>query len=153
MGHAVALEAALPEGFLERVEERGIVVDGWSPQAKILQHPSTGGFVSHCGWGSVMESIYYGVPLLALPMHLDQPVNARLAVEIGVGIEIMRDQDGQIKREEVAKAINMVVADSRKVGVLLREKAKEMSNKLREEGEEELNEALETLRKLCSRHE
>ncbi|XP_071940038.1 beta-D-glucosyl crocetin beta-1,6-glucosyltransferase-like [Coffea arabica] len=75
VGHAIALEDALPQGFLERVKERGVVLDGWAPQAKILEHPSTGGFVSHCGWSSVIESIYYGVPLLALPMLYDQPWN------------------------------------------------------------------------------
>ncbi|XP_071910194.1 mogroside IIIx synthase-like [Coffea arabica] len=128
MGHAVALQEALPEGFLHRVKERGIVVDGWAPQAKILQHSNTGGFLSHCGWGSVMESIYDGVPLLALPMQHDQPLNARLVVDVGFGIEILRDEDGQIKREEVAKVINMVVVEKTKAGELLTQKARERVN-------------------------
>ncbi|CDP17151.1 unnamed protein product [Coffea canephora] len=153
MGHAVALEEALPEGFLHRVKERGIVVDGWAPQAKILQHPNTGGFLSHCGWGSVMESIYDGVPLLALPMQHDQPLNARLVVDVGFGIEILRDEDGQINREEVvAKVINMVVVEKTKAGELLTQKAREMSNNLREEGEEEWNEAVGKVRNLCRKN-
>ncbi|XP_027098352.1 beta-D-glucosyl crocetin beta-1,6-glucosyltransferase-like [Coffea eugenioides] len=151
VGHAIGLEEALPEGFLERVKGRGTVVNGWAPQAKILGHRSTGGFVSHCGWGSVIESIYYGVPLLALPMHLDQPLHARLAVEIGVGIEILKDADGQIKREDFARVINEVVV-KKKEGQLQRQKAMELSKKLREEGEEELHEAIEKLRSLCSKN-
>ncbi|CDP05516.1 unnamed protein product [Coffea canephora] len=151
VGHAIGLEEALPEGFLERVKGRGMVVNGWAPQAKILGHRSTGGFVSHCGWGSVIESIYYGVPLLALPMHLDQPLHARLAVEIGVGIEILKDEDGQIKREEIARVINEVVVKKTE-GKLQGQKAIELSKKLREEGEEELHEAIEKLRSLCSKN-
>lgn len=151
VGHAIGLEEALPEGFLERVKGRGIVVNGWAPQAQILGHPSTGGFVSHCGWGSVIESIYYGVPLLASPMQLDQPLHARLAVEIGVGVEILKDEDGLILRDEVAKVINKVVVEKRE-GELQREKARELSKKLREEGEGELHEAVEKLRLLCSKN-
>ncbi|KAI4372933.1 hypothetical protein MLD38_011112 [Melastoma candidum] len=38
----------LPDGFLERTAGIGRVI-GWAPQAEILAHSSTGGFVSHCG--------------------------------------------------------------------------------------------------------
>ncbi|XP_027148334.1 beta-D-glucosyl crocetin beta-1,6-glucosyltransferase-like [Coffea eugenioides] len=153
VGHAIALEEALPEGFLERVKDRGVVVDGWAPQAKILEHPSTGGFVSHCGWSSFMESLYYGVPLLALPMLYDQPLQARLAVEIGVGIEILRDEDGRIKRENVAKVIKEVVVEKIELGESVKQKAKELGHKLREEGEGQLHEAVEKLKSLCSKNQ
>lgn len=72
------LEASMPLGFLERVEGRGLVVEDWAPQGQILGHESVGGFVSHCGCSSMMESMKFGVPIIAMPMHLDQPLNARL---------------------------------------------------------------------------
>lgn len=71
------VEEELPKGFLERVGERGMVVEEWVPQVQILKHRSTGGFLSHCGWSSVLESIKSGVPIIAAPMQLDQPLNAR----------------------------------------------------------------------------
>lgn len=151
VGNEISIEKAVPEGFLERVRERGIVVDGWAPQAKILEHSSTGGFVSHCGWSSTMESLYFGVPLIAMPMHLDQPTNARLLMEIGAGIEVLRDENGKIKREEVARVIKMVVLE--KAGEETREKARELSRKLRVKGGKELDEAVEELRNLCSKNE
>ncbi|KAE8702554.1 hypothetical protein F3Y22_tig00110482pilonHSYRG00327 [Hibiscus syriacus] len=67
------LVVALPEGYLERIGRTGVVVEGWAPQARILQHLSIGGFVSHCGWSSIMERLKFGVPIIAMPMHLDQP--------------------------------------------------------------------------------
>ncbi|GFP93057.1 beta-d-glucosyl crocetin beta-1 6-glucosyltransferase, partial [Phtheirospermum japonicum] len=83
----------LPRGFIERVGVRGLVVEGWAPQRRILSHPSVGGFLSHCGWSSVMEGIFSGVPIVALPMHLDQPLNARLVEEVGLGEEAVRSRD------------------------------------------------------------
>ncbi|KAL7092894.1 hypothetical protein ACP275_11G010000 [Erythranthe tilingii] len=74
--------AELPNGFEQRVEGLGMVVREWAPQPQILAHPSTGGFVSHCGWNSCIESITMGVPIAAWPMHSDQPSNSVLITEI-----------------------------------------------------------------------
>lgn len=63
----------LPGGFEERVEGRGLIERGWVPQMDILGHFATGGFMSHCGWNSSMESILMGVPMATWPMHSDQP--------------------------------------------------------------------------------
>ncbi|PWA38270.1 Cyanidin-3-O-glucoside 2-O-glucuronosyltransferase [Artemisia annua] len=99
------VEQVLPHGFLERLGDRGIVTDKWLPQAKILSHSSTGGFISHCGWGSVMESIHCGVPVIAMPMQFDQPYNARLAKELG---EIMRKKmDEGVDKEVIENLVKL----------------------------------------------
>ncbi|XP_022856928.1 zeatin O-glucosyltransferase-like [Olea europaea var. sylvestris] len=74
--------ALLPQGYEKRVKERGIILRDWAPQLEILGHPSTGGFMSHCGWNSCIESITMGVPVAAWPMHSDQPRNAVLLTKV-----------------------------------------------------------------------
>ncbi|KAL8486235.1 hypothetical protein ACS0TY_023081 [Phlomoides rotata] len=137
----------LPEGFLDRVKGRGMVVQGWAPQAAILAHSSVGGFMSHCGWSSVTESVYFGVPVVALPLKLDQPATARLVVEAGVGVEVMRDEDGGFDGEGVAKAINEVIVEERGEG--FRRRAREMSEKMKMEEEDSINEVVEELSRIC----
>ncbi|XP_059307684.1 UDP-glucosyltransferase 29-like [Lycium ferocissimum] len=147
-GEKISIQDALPEGFLERVGERGMVMDGWAPQATILQHPSIGGFVSHCGWSSFMESMKFGVPIIAMPMHLDQPMNARLVEYIEMGVEALRDENGKLQSEEIAKVIRKVVADES--GEAVRKKVKELSEKMNMKGDEEIDEVVEELVALCS---
>ncbi|KAL6190209.1 hypothetical protein ACLB2K_036607 [Fragaria x ananassa] len=85
----------VPEGFEERVAGRGWIVKGWSPQVLILGHQAVGGFVSHCGWNSVLEAIAGGVLLLGWPMEADQYVNAKLLVEdMGVAIQVCEGASG-----------------------------------------------------------
>ncbi|KAF3440458.1 hypothetical protein FNV43_RR18742 [Rhamnella rubrinervis] len=81
----------LPEGFLNRTAGMGKVI-GWAPQAAILSHLAIGGFVSHCGWNSTLESLWYGVPIATWPLYGEQQVNAfALVRELGLAVEIKLD--------------------------------------------------------------
>ncbi|KAF8008985.1 hypothetical protein BT93_J0081 [Corymbia citriodora subsp. variegata] len=148
---AVNGRSHLPEGFLRRVAGRGLVLEGWAPQAAILQHSSVGGFVSHCGWSSVLESIRFGVPIIAMPMHLDQPVNARLVEEVGVGVEARRDESGMIRSAEVARTIRNVVVD--RAGERVRQRAREMRGTMRRKGDEEVDRAVDELLRVCRKRD
>ncbi|KAI4346998.1 hypothetical protein L6164_007852 [Bauhinia variegata] len=74
-------EWELPDGFEERVGNRGIVVREWVDQREILMHEGVKGFLSHCGWNSVLESICAGVPILAWPVMAEQHLNVRMVEE------------------------------------------------------------------------
>ncbi|KAJ4869266.1 UDP-glycosyltransferase 90A2 [Raphanus sativus] len=95
------------KGFEERVGERGMAVkDEWVDQRKILEHESVRGFLSHCGWNSLMESICAGVPILAFPVAAEQPLNAILVVEeLRVAERVVAASGGVARRGEVAKKV------------------------------------------------
>eukprot|EP01018_Ginkgo_biloba_P027944 Gb_33582 [translate_table: standard] len=118
---------SLPPGFESRTRDRGLVVEGWANQMQILSHLSTGAFMSHCGWNSLMEGMSLGIPLIALPMQYDQPFNARLiAGELGVGVEVERGNDGSFRMEQIEKAVRHAMAyDSP-----LRDNAKEFGERI-----------------------
>ncbi|CAJ2665050.1 unnamed protein product [Trifolium pratense] len=101
----------LPNGFLERTKEKGLVVTSWAPQVEILGHGSTGGFLSHCGWSSTLESVVNGVPVIAWPLFAEQKMNAKLltdVLKVAVRPKI-DDENGIVKREEVAKVIKRIM--------------------------------------------
>ncbi|VFQ71883.1 unnamed protein product [Cuscuta campestris] len=142
------LEMALPKGFLDMVGDRGRVVEGWAPQARILSHPSVGGFVSHCGWNSIMESVVRGVPIVAMPMQFDQPMNAKMVVEIGVGVEVVRDDcTGRFSRKDVAKALARVIVEE--VGETVRRNAEVMGKNVRAKSLKEMDEVVALLAHIC----
>ncbi|MCL7036559.1 hypothetical protein MKW94_009855 [Papaver nudicaule] len=80
----------------------------WCDQLRVLCHPSIGGFLTHCGWNSIMESIYAGVPMLAFPISFDQIPNRKMIVDdLKVGMKITKEfgEQALVKRDEVKKIV------------------------------------------------
>ncbi|TKW34888.1 hypothetical protein SEVIR_2G336000v4 [Setaria viridis] len=119
----------LPDGFLERTKGKGLVWPSWAPQTEILAHAAVGGFVTHCGWNSILESLWHGVPMAPWPLYAEQPLNAfelvacmGVAVELGVGT----GKDGSfVEAAEVERAVKELVGGGEE-GRKAREKAMEM---------------------------
>ncbi|XVE78446.1 hypothetical protein DITRI_Ditri13aG0145800 [Diplodiscus trichospermus] len=118
----------LPQEFLERTKGRGLVCD-WVPQIEVLAHKSIGGFVSHCGWNSFLESLWYGVPILTWPMYAEQQLNAfQMVKDLGLAVEMRIDyllgESDIVMGDEIEKAIKCLMqGDSNEV----RMKVKKMS--------------------------
>ncbi|CAN0841963.1 7-deoxyloganetin glucosyltransferase [Linum grandiflorum] len=97
--------AILPHEFSDEVKERGLLV-GWCPQDRVLKHPSIGGFLTHCGWNSTMESLTSGVPMICWPFFADQQTNCWfVCYKWGVGLEI----DSDVKRDEIDGLIRELI--------------------------------------------
>ncbi|CAL0317080.1 unnamed protein product [Lupinus luteus] len=102
----------LPNGYEERVEGFGLVVRDWAPQLDILNHPSTGGFMSHCGWNSCIETITMGVPVAAWPMHSDQPRNSVFithVLKIGFAVRDWAQRNELVTAPNVEKAVRRLM--------------------------------------------
>lgn len=146
-------EEALPQGFLERIGEKGRIVEGWAPQTRILKHSSTGAFVTHCGWNSTLESIEFGVPIIALPMNFysDQPMNGRLIVENRVAVAIARDGNGKLHRGYIAETIKDVIFGEQ-IGEDLR-KVKSLGENIKLLREKEMDGVVEVITQLCEKNQ
>ncbi|PWA85051.1 UDP-glucuronosyl/UDP-glucosyltransferase [Artemisia annua] len=122
-------KAYLPEGFVDRTNGVGLVVSSWAPQVAVLNHPSTGAFMSHCGWNSTLESLKHGVPMIGWPMYAEQRMNATiLSKEVGVAVKMpVVGDDGEtviVRREEIERIVRAVMEGEE--GKKIRSRAKEL---------------------------
>ncbi|CAK9168017.1 unnamed protein product [Ilex paraguariensis] len=100
------LDSLLPEGFLDRTKERGLVIKSWAPQVAVLNHDSVGGFVTHCGWNSVLEAMCAGVPMIAWPLYAEQRFNRVILVEeMKLALAMEESEDGFVSSAEVEKRV------------------------------------------------
>ncbi|XP_058738393.1 7-deoxyloganetin glucosyltransferase-like [Vicia villosa] len=112
--------------FVDEISDRGLI-SSWCPQEKVLNHPSIGGFLTHCGWNSTTESICAGVPMLCWPFFADQPTNCRfICNEWEIGAEI----DTNVKRDEVEKLVNELMVGEK--GKKMKQKAMELKKRAEE---------------------
>ncbi|KFK39495.1 hypothetical protein AALP_AA3G251300 [Arabis alpina] len=129
------LKEILPEGFLDRTAEIGKIIS-WAPQSAVLASPAIGGFVSHCGWNSILESVWFGVPIATWPLFAEQQLNAfEMVEELGLAVEIRNHFRGEymaaeteselMSAEEIERGIRCVMEHDSDV----RDRVKEMSEK------------------------
>ncbi|KAL2334815.1 hypothetical protein Fmac_016028 [Flemingia macrophylla] len=103
-------ELLLPEGFLERTKEIGLVVRDWAPQQEILSHDSVGGFVTHCGWNSVLEAVCEGVPMVAWPLYAEQFLNKVVLVEeMKVALAVKVGKEGLVSSTELGERVKQLM--------------------------------------------
>ncbi|WMV19721.1 hypothetical protein MTR67_013106 [Solanum verrucosum] len=111
----------VPMELVESTKERGCIVS-WAPQEEVLAHPSIGGFLTHCGWNSTLESIVEGVPMICWPYFVDQQVNSRYVAEVW---KLGLDMKDVCDRATIERMV-IEVMDVKKIEFL--ERAKQMSN-------------------------
>ncbi|CAL4981921.1 unnamed protein product [Urochloa decumbens] len=106
------LDVLLPDGFLARTIHMGLAVKSWAPQRDVLAHRSVGGFVTHCGWNSVLEAVTAGVPMLGLPLHAEQRMNVVVLekeLRLAVALEGYDREEGVVAAAEVASKVRWLM--------------------------------------------
>ncbi|XP_076047795.1 UDP-glucuronosyltransferase 2B33-like [Oratosquilla oratoria] len=95
----------------------------WIPQQDVLGHPKTKAFITHCGMHGVLEALYHGVPMVGMPIFIDQGdvMTKMLDKGVAVGIEKGASED------EIYNAVTEVLSNSK-----YRENAKKVSLLLRD---------------------
>ncbi|KAF6154546.1 hypothetical protein GIB67_027819 [Kingdonia uniflora] len=104
------LESLLPKNFLDRTKEQGLVVNTWVPQVDVLNHISVGGFVTHAGWNSVLESVCAGVPMVVWPLYAEQRINRVLLVDdMKLAMSMNESENGFVDTEEVERKVRSLM--------------------------------------------
>ncbi|KAL0318073.1 UNVERIFIED_CONTAM: UDP-glycosyltransferase 88B1 [Sesamum angustifolium] len=120
------LDSLLPAGFLDRTKDQGLVLKSWAPQVAVLNHESVGGFVTHCGWNSVLEAVFAAVPMVAWPLYAEQKMNRVVLVEdmkVALGMEVA--EDDFVAAEEVERRVRELMESEK--GSQIRKVVEEMS--------------------------
>lgn len=115
----------LPEEYEDRLEKsgKGLIIKGWAPQLLILEHPAIGGFLTHCGWNSILEGICAGLPMVTWPIFAEQFYNEKLITQVlklgvPVGSETWKvwanEESPLINRDKIEKAVKFVMGDTDK---------------------------------------
>ncbi|XP_016471175.1 UDP-glycosyltransferase 86A1-like [Nicotiana tabacum] len=97
----------LPIGYEEFIKDRGLIVP-WCCQTAVISHPAVGGFLTHCGWNSILESIWCSVPFICFPLLTDQFTNRKIVVDDWkIGINLCDKES--ITRDEVSEKVKLLL--------------------------------------------
>ncbi|KAL3722343.1 hypothetical protein ACJRO7_034681 [Eucalyptus globulus] len=132
------------------------------PERLILEHPPVGGYMTHCGWNSTLESVSAGVPMVTFPRSAEQFFNEKLVTDelrIGVQVGSMECTSWNTKpgppvgREKVEAAVRKVM-DGVEQAAEMRRRAKDLGEKVEravEQGGSSYEDAEASIQELKSR--
>ena len=82
-----------------------IRIESWVDQRSVVAHSAVRAIVTHGGTVGLMEAVHAHKPVLVIPYWADQPVNAFLAFERGLGLTLHKDNVTEISVRETIRAL------------------------------------------------
>ncbi|XP_034488819.1 UDP-glucuronosyltransferase 2A2 [Drosophila innubila] len=93
----------------EQLEDQpeNVLISKWFPQPDVLAHPNVKLFITHGGLLSTIESIYFGKPVLGLPVFYDQHLNVERAKQAGYGLVLdLRILNATALHDQILELLN-----------------------------------------------
>ena len=75
-----------------------------------LGHNNTRAFITHGGMHSIQEAVYFGVPVIGMPLFYDQHQNVEILVKKNMAIQLKHDE---ITEECLDEALKKILNDSK----------------------------------------
>ncbi|XP_074036451.1 UDP-glucosyltransferase 2 isoform X2 [Leptinotarsa decemlineata] len=85
-----------------------VMISDWLPQQEVLAHPNTVAFISHGGLLGMIESVFFGVPILGIPTYWDQYKNIEDVVRRGMALKLNLHD---LTEETFSNALNDILND------------------------------------------
>ncbi|KAJ8676543.1 hypothetical protein QAD02_012330 [Eretmocerus hayati] len=82
----------------------------WIPQRAVLAHNNTRAFVTHGGLMGTFEALYYGIPMIGVPLFADQPRNVEALVAKNMSIKLPFDE---LTEESLDAALATILFDAK----------------------------------------
>ncbi|XP_045456776.1 UDP-glucosyltransferase 2-like [Melitaea cinxia] len=112
----ISIFADLPYTVLWKFEDKldnlpkNVHIRPWFPQTSVLAHNNVKVFITHGGLLSTLESLKFGVPVIAIPVFGDQPSNAMRCVREGHALMVTFSSD---MGEELRAALNEMLGNDK----------------------------------------
>jgi len=84
----------LDSEYWKGASPENVMVVPWVPQQSVLAHNNTKLFITHCGMHGVLESIYFRVPMVGMPVFIDQGDVLRRMLDAGIGVGVSKHWTG-----------------------------------------------------------
>ena len=104
------MPSLFPKGLIPKGLPSNVKVLPWIPQNDLLAHDNTRAFISHTGHNSLYEAAFYGVPLICMPLFLDQFSNCAQAQSAGIAIGV---DIKTVTGEEIYHSIRRIIQEPR----------------------------------------
>ncbi|CAG9767337.1 unnamed protein product [Ceutorhynchus assimilis] len=88
-----------------------VLIKSWMPQQDVLAHPNVKLFITHGGFLSTTETIYHGVPVLAIPVFGDQFINANKAVRYGYGLMLSYHDNQNFNEDTLTRLLQELLTN------------------------------------------